>query len=158
MKSTDILKLGVSVAVAQSAGVIGSLFTVPAIPAWYAGLAKPALAPPNWIFAPVWTTLFLLMGIAAFLVWKKGLEKKEVRVGLALFLIQLVLNALWSAVFFGLRNPGAALIEIAFLWTAILATMVVFIKVSRTAAVLLLPYLAWVTFASYLNCAIWSLN
>jgi benzodiazapine receptor len=158
MKSTDIIKLGAAIAVAQLTGIIGSLFTVPAIPSWYAGLAKPAYAPPNWIFAPVWTTLFLLMGIAAFLVWRRGQEKREVKIGLAFFLAQLALNLIWSVIFFGLRNPGGALIEIAVLWSAILATAIAFREVSRTAALLLLPYLAWVTFAAYLNYSIWSLN
>lgn len=158
MKYHDFLKLLVSLTVAQSAGVLGSFFTVPSIPAWYAGLAKPSFAPPNWVFGPVWTMLFLLMGVAAYLVWRKGLEKREVRVGLTLFVAQLALNMLWSALFFGLRNPGAALVEIVVLWSAILATAIVFKKVSRPAGLLLLPYLLWVAFAAYLNYAIWKLN
>lgn len=158
MKSTDVLKLVIALVSAQMAGLVGSLFTVPSIPTWYAGLAKPDFAPPNWIFAPVWTTLFLLMGIALFLVWRKGSEKKGVKIGLVLFVIQLALNVLWSTIFFGLRNPGGALVEIVFLWFAILATMIAFKKVSRPAGLLLLPYLLWVMFAAYLNYAIWRLN
>ncbi len=158
MRHSDFLKLLVAVIAAQSAGIIGSLFTVPSIPTWYIGLAKPAFAPPNWVFAPVWTTLFLLMGIAAFLVWRKGLDRRDVRIGLALFVAQLALNVLWSIVFFGLRNPGGALVEIIVLWSVILGTVIVFNKVSRLGTVLLLPYLLWVTFAAYLNYAIWRLN
>lgn len=158
MRMPDFLKLIVALAVAQLAGIIGSFFTVPSIPTWYAGLAKPVFAPPNWIFAPVWTTLFLLMGIAAFLVWRKGQEKKEVKIGLTLFIIQLALNVLWSAIFFGLRNPGIALVEITVLWSAILVTMIAFNKVSRASGLLLLPYLLWVTFAAYLNYSFLSLN
>lgn len=158
MKSSDFLKLILALIVAQAAGVFGSFFTAPAIPSWYAGLAKPALAPPDWVFAPVWTALFLLMGIAAFLVWRKGWHGREVRIGLSLFIAQLVLNVLWSFVFFGLRNPGLALAEIAVLWLAILATTIAFGKVSRVSALLLLPYLLWVAFAGSLNYAIWKLN
>lgn len=154
----DIWKLGVAIVVSLSAGFIGSAFTAPAIPVWYESLVKPALNPPAWVFGPVWTALFVLMGIAAYLVWRKGLSRSDVKVALAIFLGQLVLNTLWSIIFFGLQNPGAALLEIFILWLAILATMIVFYKVSRRATWLLLPYILWVSFASYLNYAIWMLN
>ena len=158
MKIPSVLKLAIAVAVSEFAGVVGSVFTVPSISTWYATLARPELAPPNWVFGPVWTTLFALMGVAAFLVWQKGLNRKDVRVALWVFFLQLVLNTLWSIVFFGLHSPGAALIEIAILWVSILATILTFYKVSKAAAYLLLPYIVWVTFAAYLNYAIWALN
>lgn len=142
----------------EALGAIGSVFTVPSIPTWYAALEKPFLNPPNWIFGPVWTTLFALMGIAAFLVWRKGLGKQQAKAALLLFGIQLLLNVLWSVLFFGWHMPSLAFIDIAALWIMILGTIILFSRVSRPAAYLLLPYLAWVTFASYLNLMIWSLN
>lgn len=153
-----ILKLAAAVAVTEFAGVVGSFFTTPAISIWYAELAKPVLTPPAWVFAPAWTGLFALMGAAAFLIWEKGLSRREVRIALGVFISQLVLNVLWSVIFFGLRNPGAALIEIIFLWLAIFATIAAFYKISRPAAYLLLPYILWVSLAAYLNFAIWNLN
>ena len=158
MKLSNLWKIIISVLVAELAGVIGSLFTFAAIPTWYATLAKPAFNPPNWVFAPVWNILFILMGVAAFLVWKRGLDKKAVRVALLLFLVQLVLNSFWSIIFFGLHNPGAAFIEIIFLWLAILATIISFYKVVPKAAYLLIPYILWVTFAGFLNLSIWRLQ
>jgi benzodiazapine receptor len=154
----DLIKLIITVGVSQLAGLIGSIFTAPAIPTWYASLQKPAFAPPNWVFAPVWTTLFLLMGIAAYLVWKRGLAKKEVRIALGLFLFQLVLNIFWSFLFFGLQNPLAAFVEIIVLWLAILLTLVSFYRISKPAGLLLLPYLIWVSFAAFLNFQIFTLN
>lgn len=158
MKISNPLKLVIAIAVSLAAGGLGSIFTSSAIPTWYATLSRPALNPPNWIFAPVWTTLFVLMGIAAFLIWKQGADKPKVREALKIFLGQLILNVLWSFIFFGLHNPGLAFLEIIFLWLAILATILSFSKISKTAAYLLIPYIAWVTFASYLNLAIWRLN
>lgn len=157
-KASRPLRWIIAIAVSQLAGIIGSIFTAPAISGWYASLAKPELAPPNWVFGPVWITLFVLMGIAAALVWEKGIARKDVRTALAFFGIQLALNAGWSAVFFGLRSPGAAFVEIILLWLAIMATMVSFAKVSRLATWLLLPYILWVSFAGYLTLAIWRLN
>lgn len=158
MKLSDVFKLVLAIVVAELAGIIGSVFTASSIPTWYATLAKPELAPPNWVFGPVWTTLFALMGIAAFLVWKKGWERKEVKVALSVFLGQLILNTLWSIIFFGLQSPASALIEIFILWLAILLTIIVFARISKPAAWLLAPYLLWVSFATYLNYAIWMLN
>ena len=156
--SSDWLKLIIAVLVSEFAGVIGSIFTISAIPAWYATLAKPALNPPSWLFGPVWTTLYLLMGIAAFLVWRKGWNNKGVKAALSLFGVQLILNALWSIIFFGLHSPAWALIEIIAMWIAIVSTIAVFAKISRSAAWLLAPYILWVSFALYLNYAIWRLN
>ncbi len=158
MKINNISKLAIAIIVSELAGIIGSFFTFEAIPTWYATLVKPTLNPPSWIFGPVWTTLYLLMGIAAFLVWKKGWEQKEVKIALGIFTGQLVLNTLWSIIFFGLQSPGWALIDILLMWISIVATIIVFYRISRPAAYLLLPYLAWVSFASYLNYAIWTLN
>ncbi|MDR3547776.1 MAG: tryptophan-rich sensory protein [Candidatus Pacebacteria bacterium] len=158
MKLRHFIELVVAVILCEGAGVIGSFFTIPSIPTWYAGLVRPALAPPNWLFAPVWTTLFALMGIAAFLVWRRGLGQRTVRAALILFIVQFVLNVLWSFIFFGLRSPGGALIEIVVLWFAILATIVAFYRVSKSAAYLLIPYILWVSFAAYLTFAIWALN
>ena len=138
----NFAKLVISIAIAELAGVMGSLFTIPAIPTWYATLAKPALSPPNWVFGPVWTTLYALMGIAAFLVWREGLDRRDVRRALIIFDVQLILNVLWSFLFFGLHNPIAALVEIVVLWCAILVTIIVSHRVSRPAAYLLIPYLA----------------
>lgn len=152
------LALVVALALPQLAGAIGSLFTFPNIGAWYQVLTKPELAPPNWVFGPVWTTLFVLMGIASFLVWQKGMHKRAVRLALAFYGIQLVLNTLWSIIFFGLQNPTAAVAEIVLLWLAIAATAYLFYKISKPAGLLMLPYLAWVSFASYLNLMIAVLN
>lgn len=158
MKINNTFKLIVAIIVSELAGIIGSVFTTPSIAGWYESLAKPALNPPAWVFGPVWTTLFALMGIAAFLVWKKGLERRGVKIALGIFLGQLILNTLWSIIFFGLHSSGGALIEIVFLWLAILITIIAFAKISKPATWLLVPYILWVSFAVYLNYAIWTLN
>lgn len=158
MKTKDIPALLIALAIPQLAGGIGSVFTASKIPGWYASLVRSPLNPPGWVFGPVWTTLFVLMGIAAFLVYQKGWHKKNVQRALEVFGLQLILNTLWSILFFGLQNPFAALIEIFILWLAILWTIVAFYKVSRTAAYLLIPYIVWVSFASFLNGSIVWLN
>ena len=158
MKTKNIFKLIVSIAICELAGVIGAVFTVSSIPAWYANLEKPKFAPPNWIFAPTWTILFALMGISAFLIWQQGVDRKDVKNALYIFTIQLILNVFWSIIFFGFRNPFGAFIEIIFLWLAIFATILSFAKVSKPAAWLLTPYILWVSFAAYLNFSIWNLN
>jgi benzodiazapine receptor len=153
-----IFQLVISLIVCQFAGFIGSVFTMPAIPTWYVSLNKPPFTPPNWLFSPVWIFLFVLMGISAFLVWSKGFGDKRVRIALSIFAVQLILNILWSAVFFGFRSPLAGLIEIAILWIAIWLTILNFFKVSKTAGLLLMPYILWVSFAAVLNFFIWRLN
>lgn len=158
MSTKHFLKLVVAIGASLSAGIIGSVFTAPAIPGWYAGLVRPALNPPSWVFGPVWTTLYVLMGIAAFLVWRNGWERKEVRAALGVFGLQLLLNASWSVVFFGLQSSGWALANIIALWFAIVWTMVLFYTISRPATYLLVPYILWVSFATYLNYALWILN
>lgn len=157
-KTINIIKLVASIVVSQCAGIVGSAFTTPAIPTWYASLQKPPFTPPNWLFAPAWITLYLLMGIAALLVWRVGLANHRVRTALVLFLVQLALNALWSVVFFGLQSPLYGVIVIIVLWLTILLTMLKFARISAVAAWLLVPYILWVSFASVLNISIWILN
>lgn len=154
----DVVKVILAIVVSELAGVIGSVFTMPSITGWYAGLTKPAFSPPNWIFGPVWTTLYALMGIAAFLIWRNGLEQRKVKIALGLFIGQLMLNVLWSIVFFGLHSLGGAFVEILFLWLAILATIIVSAKISKPAAWLLVPYILCVSFAMCLNYSISVLN
>jgi translocator protein len=174
-------KLIISIFVCEIAGAIGSFFTAPAIGNWYYFLVKPSFNPPNWLFAPVWTILFLLMGVSFYLVWVKKWSPREGAEYSAkkawnpvseklwtgswkeentfmIFVLQLVLNILWSVIFFGLRSPGAAFFEILMLWFAILYTIVNFYRVSKTAAYLFVPYILWVSFAAFLNFSIWRLN
>lgn len=139
-------------------GSLGSLFTMPNIPTWYRSLIKPPLTPPNWIFGPVWTILFALMGIAAYLVWQKGMKKKSVKTALTLFVIQFVFNILWSLIFFGLQWPFGGVIVIVVLWLSIIATLWKFYLVEKWAGYLLIPYLLWVTFAMYLTASVFLLN
>lgn len=149
------MKLLACIVVCFAAAWAGSWFTRPALVPWYAELAKPSWTPPNWVFAPAWLTLFALMAIAAWLVWRQaGLGS----IPLKLFAIQLVLNVAWSALFFGWKSPAAAMIEILLLWLAILGTTISFWSARRVAGWLLLPYLLWVTYAAALNFAIWRLN
>lgn len=143
MVLNNTFKLVTAIVVSELAGIIGSIFTAPSITSWYAELIKPTTNPPTWIFGPVWITLFALMGIAAFLVWKKGLDRRDVKIALGIFLCQLVLNTLWSIIFFGFHFPSGAFVEIIFLWIFILATIIAFAKISRPAAWLLLPYILW---------------
>jgi benzodiazapine receptor len=153
-----VLKLIASVLVCQAAGFAGSYFTMPAIPEWYARLAKPSFTPPNAVFSPVWIILFFLMGIALFLVWREGFGNRRVAMAVALFAVQLVLNVSWSIAFFGFESPLAGLVVIVVLWAAILSTIIGFSKISRAAGVLLIPYIVWVSFAAVLNASIVLLN
>jgi tryptophan-rich sensory protein len=157
MKIKDILKLVASVILCQIAGFLGSLFTTPAIPTWYKTLNKPFFTPPNWIFSPVWISLFILMGISLFFVWRRQ-GHPRLRIALFFFFVQLILNVLWSVAFFGLRSPLLGLIDIVLLWIAILFTILNFLKVSKFAGVLLIPYFLWVSFAALLNFFLWVLN
>ena len=148
------LALGCLMMVCFVAAAMGGLF----MPAeWYATLKKPSWNPPGWIFGPVWTALYTMMAVAAWLVWQRGGFAAQRR-PLGLFLVQLTLNAAWTPLFFGLHRPGLAFAEIVCLWLAIAATMVAFSPLSRAAAWLLAPYLAWVSFAAALNFALWRLN
>jgi benzodiazapine receptor len=157
-KKAEIPKLVISLGVCQLAGFIGSIFTRPAISTWYAELQKPRFTPPDYVFGPVWISLYILMGIAAFLIWRKGFHHRVVKRALAIFGVQLVLNALWSFLFFGLRSPLAGLIGIFILGVAIILTVRSFLMVSRPAGLLLSPYFLWVSFATGLNLSIWWLN
>ena len=158
MSKNNFLKLVTALALPQLVGLIGSWFTMPAIPEWYLYLAKPELTPPNGVFGPVWTILYVLMGIALYLVWTSGKRARDVRFAKVVFGLQLALNLFWSVAFFGLRDPFLGVLVIVALFVSIVATVLVFYKLSKTAAVLLLPYLAWVTFAGYLTYSIWMLN
>lgn len=158
MKKNEVLALGLAIGLTELAGGVGALFTTPAIATWYPNLVQPVGTPPDFVFGPVWTTLFALMGIALFLIWRQTGLKTERRQAFILFGAQMILNVLWSALFFGLKSFAAASVEIVCLWLAIVATQVAFAKVSRPAAWLLLPYLLWVSFATYLTLAFWSLN
>lgn len=153
----SILALAGFLLLSFAAGAIGGRATYPAIPGWYQSLEKPSWTPPDWLFGPAWTTLYILMGVAAWLVWRHGGWRSQKR-PLTLFVVQVVLNALWSLLFFGMRNPGLGMAEIVLLWLAILATLIAFWRVSRVAGGLMVPYLGWVTFAAALNFAVWRLN
>jgi len=153
----SIIGLGISVGLCFGAAFVGSIFTTPAIPGWYAALIKPSWTPPAWVFGPVWSILYLMMALAAWLVWRQA-GRTAVVTPLMLFFVQLALNTSWSILFFGLRMPGAAFAEILVLWLAILATMIAFWRSTSPAGLLLLPYLVWVTFAAWLNFTIWRMN
>ncbi len=144
-------KLILSIGLCLGAGILGSFFTVSAIPTWYQTLNKPSFSPPNWIFGSVWTILYFLMGISLYLVWTK-------RTVPTVFWIQLILNALWSIIFFGMRNPTLALVDIVALWIAIVLTIKSFYRINKLAGKLLIPYLLWVSFATILNLSIVLLN
>ncbi len=152
-------KLLISLAIPQIAGAIGAIFTSFSIPGWYASLQKPSFNPPNWIFGPVWTTLFLLMGISLYLVWNNNtIDAKTKNIAFIIFGVQLALNVLWSILFFGLKSPNASLIEIFFLIAMIIVNMVYFYRISPVSGWLFLPYILWTSFASILNFFIWKLN
>ncbi len=154
------VKMAVALVVTFLAAAIGSYFTLPSIGTWYAALAHPSFAPPNWVFGPVWTALYGLMAVSAFLVWKNESSANAVRTRVALgwYVVQLGFNALWSVVFFGWHHIGLALWVLAALWLSIAITMVTFRRLNRAAAWLLAPYLLWVTFAGLLNYSFWILN
>ena len=158
LQVSDIVSLVVAVVIPLVVGGLGGVATASAIPTWYQGLNKPAWNPPNWVFGPVWTLLYILMGVAAWLVWRQGWDNPQVQVALAIFGVQLLLNLFWSLIFFGLHSPGWAVLEIVVLWGFILATTVQFYRLDSTAGLLLIPYQLWVTFAAVLNAAVWQLN
>jgi translocator protein len=151
----NVVRLVISIAVCEAAGLVGTVFTISAIPSWYAALQKPWFTPPNWLFAPVWLTLYLLMGVTLYLLWGK---RQQAGAALEAFAIQLILNVAWSVVFFGAHELFYGFVVIAALWAVILVTMVLSYRVSRGAAALLLPYILWVTIASALNYYVWVLN
>ncbi len=152
------ITLIVFIVVSELAGILGSIFTMPSIPGWYAGLAKPAFNPPSWLFGPVWTLLYALMGLAAWLIYEKGAKRPDVKKALSVFAAQLILNALWSIVFFGAHMILGAVVVIILLWALILLTIALFRGISKPAAWLLVPYILWVSFASVLNVSLYVLN
>lgn len=182
MKFDTTSKLLISLVICTLAGGIGSFFTASSVSTWYATLEKPALNPPSWVFAPVWTILYLMMSFSLFLVWKNNwkiqyplITKKwgkawnpysqrlwtgswQTANVISIFGIQLGLNTLWSVLFFGMQTPGFAFFELLALWCAIIYTIINFYRISKPAAYLLIPYLLWVSFAGYLNFMIWMLN
>jgi len=181
MNNNNLYKFLFSIIICELAGSIGSIFTFPEIKEWYSTLKKPFFNPPSWIFGPVWTILFVLMGISLYLVWKKGfVVKNELKIKkrkawnkysqklftgewkkaniILIFAVQLGLNVLWSFVFFGMHSPALAFFELLALWVAILFTIVNFYRVSKAAAYLLVPYILWVSFAGVLNLFIFALN
>jgi benzodiazapine receptor len=154
----EIVLLVLSILVCQVAGFIGSIFTIPSIPTWYKNLKKPSFAPPNRIFGPVWITLYTLMGISLYLILREGLGNPQVQLGMGIFGIQLVLNVIWSFVFFGKKSLLGGLVAILGLWVAILLTIISFLNVSQLAGLLLVPYILWSSFAAILNYSILKLN
>ena len=158
MKLKRVLGALGAIILCQMAGVIGSLFTYKNIATWYVNLNKPFFNPPNWVFGPVWITLYAMMGVAFYLVWEKRKKAKAAMRGVVFFLAQLALNALWSIMFFGMKSPLLGLVTIAPLWALILASTYYFYKVSKPAAYLMVPYILWTSFAMVLNFFIWMLN
>lgn len=181
MKFNNAIKVLISIIICELAGIVGSVFTTPEIKGWYAGLEKPSFSPPNWIFGPVWTILFILMGISLYLVWAEKWQAKDSgrmqkikawniysqklwqgqwsKINIILiFALQLILNIVWSFLFFGMHSPQLAFFEILMLWFTILFTILNFYRVSKLAAYLLVPYIFWVSFAAILNYFIWMLN
>lgn len=157
MGNSNIVKLVISLIITVGLGSLGGIFTISEIPNWYAGLQKPSFNPPNWLFGPVWTLLYTLMGISVYLIWKQPVSTER-NTGLILFVVQFVLNFCWSIIFFKQHQLGWALVEIMIMWVFILLTIIWFGKISSTASWLLVPYISWVSFAALLNAAIWKLN
>ncbi|MCK0206553.1 tryptophan-rich sensory protein [Starkeya koreensis] len=158
MKTLSFFRLVLAVGLCLAVGAVGSLATTPKIPTWYAGLAKPSWTPPDAVFPIAWTTLYVLMAVALWRLWQLHAPSPERRRAVSLWFLQLVLNALWSPVFFGMEAPRAALAVVLALWLAIAATIWASARIDRMAAWLLAPYLAWVSFATALNAAIVALN
>jgi tryptophan-rich sensory protein len=153
-----MIKLIIAILIPLIIGAISGFFTSEAVTGWYAAIQKPSFNPPNGIFAPVWTTLYIMMGIALYLVWKQERNTKIWRQALFLFGLQLFLNFCWSLIFFKLEQPGWALVEMVCLWISILLTIIWFSKLSKVSTWLLVPYICWVSFAALLNYEIWRLN
>lgn len=158
MKTKSFIHLILCIALCQAVGGLGAIFTTPEINGWYATLQKPSFNPPNWIFAPVWTTLFILMGISLWLTLKSDPNHPQRKIALTWFGIQLALNLIWSLLFFKLHSPIAALVEVVFLWASILFWILKTYPVSKIGALINIPYLTWVSFASLLNFWLWKLN
>ncbi len=158
MAAGDIIKLVICIVACEGAGAVGAVFTTPAITRWYKNLKKPSFTPPNSVFAPVWITLYLLMAVSVFFVWRTGFEQAGVLVGFIIFWVQLIVNILWSYVFFGRKSLLGGLVVIVILWFLILANIIVFFRISIVSGALLIPYIVWVSIASNLNFQVWRLN
>lgn len=154
----SVVSLAVWLGIVFAAAAIGSVGTSSSVSTWYQTIRKPVFTPPGWVFGPVWTALYVMMAAAAWVVWSKCGFAPTGRMPLALFGVQLVLNACWSLLFFGLQNPGLALVEIVVLWSAVLGTTILFWRVAPTAGWLMAPYLLWGSFACVLNASIWWMN
>ncbi len=154
----NTIKLIISIAIPVLIGGLSGFFTASGVYSWYQTIQKPSWNPPSWIFAPVWTTLYVMMGISLFLVWKADATAQIKRKAIVLFSIQLALNFSWSLIFFSLQQPGWALVEIIVMWFFILLTILAFAPINRIAAWLLVPYISWVSFATILNYTLWKLN
>ena len=154
----NTLKLIIAIAIPLAVGATSGFFTITGVESWYQTINKPSWNPPGSVFGPVWTTLYVLMGVALFLVWKSSGSDTLKRTAITLFAVQLILNFFWSFIFFDQQQPGWAFVEIMTLWFFILLTIFSFTRVSKTAAWLLVPYISWVSFAAILNYTIWKLN
>ena len=150
----EIPKLIVSILIVFLAGAVGTVFTLKEITGWYAYLPKPSWTPPNWAFGPIWSTLYVLMGISLFLIWREGLNRKDVQIAIIVFAVQLAINVIWSLVFFGTHNLFGGLVLVLILWAAILVNIIVFYRISKPAGLILIPYIVWVSIASYLNYSV----
>jgi translocator protein len=155
---SNVVKLFVSIVIPVAVGATAGLFTATGVDSWYQTINKPSWNPPSWIFAPVWTSLYVMMGIAFYLVWKSDNSEVLKKTAISLFAVQLILNFFWSFIFFNQQQPGWALVEIIAMWIFILLTIFAFAQVSKPAAWLLVPYISWVSFATVLNYTIWQLN
>lgn len=157
MNKTLILKLLISIALPLGVGAIAGMFTAQAVPEWFASLNRPWFSPPNWVFGPVWTALYLLMGVSFFLIWKHGASRNR-QLAIVAYFIQLLLNFAWSFIFFYFKMIGLALVEISLLWLSIVVMLLLFHRVKPAAAYLNLPYFLWVTFATFLTAGYFLLN
>jgi len=158
MERNEIFRLILSIVICQIAGIIGSIFTSSSVARWYPTLEKPSFTPPGFYIGLIWIVLFTIMGTSLFLIWKETSRDPAAWIALKIFAVQLVVNVLWSVAFFGMQSPISGLVVIALLWILILITIIKFSPISRTATLLLIPYLAWVSIAAYLNYSIWRLN
>lgn len=155
---TNKTKLIVSIVFSIIIGSIGGIFTAPEIQTWYAHLNKPSWNPPNGLFAPVWTSLYLMMGISFYLVWKTKFDSDKKAWAIIIFIVQFALNFLWSFIFFRQHQLGWAFVELVVMWLAIFCSIIAFSRINKTAAWLLVPYISWVSFAGILNYSVWMLN
>ena len=155
---SNLVKLIICIVICQLAGVVGTIFRMDSIPTWYAALNKPLFAPPDWLFGPVWIMLYLMTGISLFIIWKEDLKNREVKTAFLIFILQLIISVIWSFVFFGIQSITGGLILIIILWLMVILAIIRFKSISRTAVILLIPYLLWVSYITLLNFSIYKLN